>query len=409
MCIQKPAASHRNGRPFASAKAKPRALIAGKRHVQECINSALERFGFVTAAHDGRSQLPAILSDFQPDLFTMWVSAENQIEGASILQALALQGYEGKVLLLGAEGCPILAELQALGLRRLSLSMMPPLSTPICERTLSAAVRELCTENLALRDIDLLSAITSNCLELWYQPKYDIRTFRLAGAEALVRMRHPRWGIVKPAEFVPQATNRALIELSKFVIGTAMSDWARFATEYGELELAINVPLAVLTHPSCMQALVDQLPDDYRFRRGLIEMDAAEVIADPFAAKRVASELTHHQLALSVDDVDEDWVELYAIEDAPIAEIKVDRSLLAGCAKNLVKQSVCKRIVEFAHVIDVRTVAEGVESRPDLLAARELGFDLVQGYICGRPVNRKHFISLLTESWCAVPQYARAA
>jgi EAL domain-containing protein (putative c-di-GMP-specific phosphodiesterase class I) len=123
----------------------------------------------------------------------------------------------------------------------------------------------------------------------------------------------------------------------------------------------------------------------------------------------MASELTHHQLALSVDDVDEDWIELYAIEDAPIAELKVDRSLVAGCAKNLVKQSVCKRIIEFAHGIEVRTVAEGVETRPDLLTAREMAFDLVQGHVCGRAVDRKQFVSLSKERWCAVPPYARAA
>jgi EAL domain-containing protein (putative c-di-GMP-specific phosphodiesterase class I) len=408
MRIHESAAGPRKHHLVTSTKAEPRALIAGKRHVQECLISALERFGFATCAYNPSDQLATILSDFQPDLFTMWVSAESTIEGASTLLRLAQQRYEGKVLLLGGEESRSLAELQDRG-SALSLSMMAPLSTPICEKTFWSAVRELCDESRTLPDIDLLPAIASKWLELWYQPKFDIRTFRLEGAEALIRMRHPQWGIVKPAQFVSHASDQALIALSDFVIGKAMSDWRQFAIDYSELELAVNIPLSVLTRSNCMQSLIEKLPRDHRFRRGLIETDAAEVIDSPFAAKRVAADLPHHQLALSIDDVDEDWIELYAIEDAPIAEIKVDRTLVAGCAKNLVKQSVCKRIVEFAHRIDARTVAKGVETRPDLLAAREIGFDLVQGYICGRPVGQKQFASLLRESWCAVPQYARAA
>jgi EAL domain-containing protein (putative c-di-GMP-specific phosphodiesterase class I) len=408
MRVHEPAAGNRNHHLVTSTKAEPRALIAGKRHVQECLVSALERFGIVTCAYNRRDQLATILSDFQPNLFTMWVSAESTMQSASTLEGLAQQRYEGKVLLLGAEGCPFLSELQNLG-GALNLSMMSPLLTPICEKTLWSAVRELWAESFTLPDIDLLSALKSKCLELWYQPKFDIRTFRMEGAEALIRMRHPQWGTIKPAQFVPQASDKALVALSDFVIGRAMSDWRQFATDYGELELAINIPLSVLTHTNCMQTLIEKLPHDHRFHRALIETDAAEVIDDPFAAKCVASELAHHQLALSIDDVDEDWIELYAIEDAPIAEIKVDRSLVAGCAKNLVKQSVCRRINEFAHSIEVRTVAEGIETRPDLLAAREIGFDMVQGYICGRPVGRNQFASLLRERWCAVPQYANAA
>jgi EAL domain-containing protein (putative c-di-GMP-specific phosphodiesterase class I) len=83
--------------------------------------------------------------------------------------------------------------------------------------------------------------------------------------------------------------------------------------------------------------------------------------------------------------------------------------VISGCAKNDAKGLTCKRILEFARRIGVRTVAEGVENRPDLLAVRELGFDLLQGYLCGRPMDRMRFSSLIREQWCASRQFARAA
>ena len=212
-----------------------------------------------------------------------------------------------------------------------------------------------------------------------------------------------------PNQFIPSATQKNLVALSEFVIDAAISDWHHFVLDREDLELAVNIPLKVLTRAACIENIIKKLPHDHRFHRGLVETDVSDAIADPGATKCVAAELMRHQLALSIDDVAEDWIELCAVEDAPLAEIKVDRSVVAGCAKSQAKQSVCRRIVEFARRIEVRTVAEGVETRADLLAAREIGFDLVQGYLCGKPLDRKQFGSLLREPWCAIPQYARAA
>ena len=211
-----------------------------------------------------------------------------------------------------------------------------------------------------------------------------------------------------------------------FEIDVAATDLYASSAQSGRADDSNGgVATAVWAPPEPTLTIETDLPGQPEYQVSVFDNDRRRVVAAvefvspgnkdrpehrrTFAAKCVANELAHHQLALSIDDVDEDWIELYAIEDAPIAEIKVDRSLVAGCAKNLVKQSVCRRINEFAHSIEVRTVAEGIETRPDLLAAREIGFDMVQGYICGRPVGRNQFASLLRERWCAVPQYANAA
>jgi EAL domain-containing protein (putative c-di-GMP-specific phosphodiesterase class I) len=392
----------------ACAHKAPHAVVVGKRHVRECLATTLAQFGFVTQAYDAYDDLDGVLSNFGPDLFLMWVCRNTKLESSATIKRLSEDGYKGHVLLLGAEGCSYRARIQALGKRR-GLEMLEPLSTPICDKRLWSVVRSLCDEETAFPDIDLLSAIKSQWLEVWYQPKFDSRTFSIAGAEALVRMRHPKWGIIEPSRFIPAADEDALVALSEFVMGKAMSDWRHFVLDYEGLEIAVNIPLRVITHSNCMQHVMERLPQDQRFYRALIEADASDVIENPGLAKSVATQLTRHHLALSIDDVAEDWIELCAVEDAPLAEIKVDRSVISGCAQNEIKRSTCKRILEFARRIGVRTVAEGVEGRPDLLAVRELGFDLLQGYVCGRPLDRMQFSSLIREQWCASRQFARAA
>jgi len=95
---------------------------------------------------------------------------------------------------------------------------------------------------------------------------------------------------------------------------------------------------------------------------------------------------------MSIDDLGAEWPALLdGADDFPFAEIKVDRSLVAGCAEDRLKQSVCRRILEFADRVGSRTVAEGVETRADFLTVRELGFDLVQGFFLSKPLEARKF------------------
>jgi EAL domain-containing protein (putative c-di-GMP-specific phosphodiesterase class I) len=100
--------------------------------------------------------------------------------------------------------------------------------------------------------------------------------------------------------------------------------------------------------------------------------------------KRLARLLRVHRIAISVDDLGAEWPSLLGLHGFPFVEIKVDRKFVAGCADDSLKQSVCRRILDLADNYGARTVAEGIESRSDLMAAREMEFDLVQGFLFGR-------------------------
>ena len=99
-----------------------------------------------------------------------------------------------------------------------------------------------------------------------------------------------------------------------------------------------------------------------------------------------------------------DWSWLVGLHDVPFVEIKVDRTLIAGCADDRLKQTACRWIVDLANGYGVRTVAEGVETQADFLTVRELGFDLVQGLLFAKPMTAQKFARTTLSRPVMVPQ-----
>jgi len=98
-----------------------------------------------------------------------------------------------------------------------------------------------------------------------------------------------------------------------------------------------------------------------------------------------------HNIGLSIDNLGANWPSLMDLDKIPFIKLKADRHFVTGSGSDRLKRTVCRHIVELAHGYGARTVAEGVESRADLVAANELGFDLVQGFLFGKPMPLKKF------------------
>jgi response regulator receiver modulated diguanylate phosphodiesterase len=108
-------------------------------------------------------------------------------------------------------------------------------------------------------------------------------------------------------------------------------------------------------------------------------------------ARNAARQLRYFNIGLSIDDLGADWPFLLEVDDCPFVEIKVDREFVNGVADDRLKQTTCRSIVELADRLGARTVAEGVETRADFVMARELGFDLIQGFFFGKPTEARKF------------------
>lgn len=239
---------------------------------------------------------------------------------------------------------------------------------------------------------EMAKALDAGWLELWYQPKIGSRTLDLRGAEALIRMRHPQLGIVAPAGFMPRLGERLIPALSQFVIAQALADWRYFLAERRPLDLSINLPISFLDDPASFDYLCRQLPDDPAFEGLILEVDGSEITRDLAAARDFAKQARLRRVAISVDRFGGELTALLQLRDFPFVEIKVEPDLVAGCAHDRSKQTLCRHIVAAANQFGARTVAVGVENYADFLAARELGFDLVQGFLFAKPMGLQTFV-----------------
>ena len=229
-------------------------------------------------------------------------------------------------------------------------------------------------------------------LELWYQPKIGSRTLDLQGAEALIRMRHPQLGVVQPASFIPRMGARLLPALSQFVIARALADWRYFLAERRPLDLSINLPISFFDDPKSFDYLCRQLPDDPAFEGIILEVDGSEITRDLAAARDFARQARLRKVAISVDRLGGEWTALLQLRDFPFVEIKVEPELVAGCAHDRAKRALCRHVVGAANQLGARTVAVGVENYADFFTARELGFDLVQGFLFAKPMGVETFM-----------------
>jgi EAL domain-containing protein (putative c-di-GMP-specific phosphodiesterase class I) len=270
--------------------------------------------------------------------------------------------------------------------------MLPSLPTPFSAGTLRDSLATLLpAEPAPSPAVDVAEALKAGWLELWYQQKIDIHTLAPCGAEALVRMRHPAWGVVPPAYFIRDEKDPHFRALSQFVVGRAIEDWRYLLESRGPVDLSLNLPVSFLGDRQLVRDLCRAVPDHPAFGGLLIEIDSAEVIDNLDLVIDVARQIRLHNIAISIDNVGAEWPALMGLASFPFVELKVDHQFVNGCADDRLKQTVCRRVIELAHEHGARALAQGVESRADFVTTHGMGFDLVQGYLFNKPMGIKKF------------------
>jgi EAL domain-containing protein (putative c-di-GMP-specific phosphodiesterase class I)/CheY-like chemotaxis protein len=376
---------------FGHRKVTPRACVAdGKKHLRTFLSDALEDLGFITSECSQAGELAGVLDAHQPDLVVLGVSV-NGIEVGNILEILVRKNFNGKVLVIGQPESIMVKAVRQIG-EEYGIAMLPSLPTPFSAGTLRASLATLLpAEPAPSPAVDVAEALKAGWLELWYQQKINVRTLVPSGAEALVRMRHPAWGVVPPAYFIRDDKDPHFRALSEFVVGRAVDDWHYLLEQQGPVDLSINLPVSFLGDRQALRNLCNAMPDHPAFGGLLIEINSAEVIDNLDLVIDVAKQLRLHNIAISIDNVGAEWPSLMGLRSFPFVELKVDHQFITGSADDRLKQSVCRRIIELAQDNGARALAQGVETRADFVTAHGLGFDLVQGYLFGKPMGIKKF------------------
>src|SRR6202790_3690241 len=262
-----------NSTTFGRRKVIPRVCVVdAKRHLRAFLTGILEDLGFVTSECAKADELGTILETQHPDLVVLGLSVDG-IEAGKILEVLVRREFGGKVLAIGARESIIVKAVRQVGEEN-RLAMLPPLTTPFAAGTLRERVTMLLPDEPAPSPaVHVSEALHAGWLELWYQQKIDARTLVRGGAEALVRMRHPTWGVVPPAYFVPEDDDPNFLRLSEFVIERATEDWRYLLQQHGPTDISINLPASFLKDRDAVRDLCRRIPAHPAFGGLLIEIN----------------------------------------------------------------------------------------------------------------------------------------
>src|SRR4051794_16930638 len=242
-------------------------------------------------------------------------------------------------------------------------------------------------------------AINERQIQLYYQPKADLRTGRIMGAEALARWDHPEFGIVGPSEFVPIAEQTGLITpLTSWVLEAAISQ-VRVWKDAG-LELSVAVNLSARSFLDTQLAVeIPRLLAKWDVEAELLELEITEsmLMTDPARAEATLTRLSRIGLTLSVDDFGTGYSSLANLKRLPVDVIKIDKSFVMEMAVDASDAAIVRSTIDLAHNLGLRVVAEGVESEDAWRHLEALGCDFAQGYYLSRPLPADAATRLIRE------------
>ena len=240
-------------------------------------------------------------------------------------------------------------------------------------------------------------ALRNNWLELWYQPKIDLKRKCLAGAEALARIRHPQEGMLWPESFLPGIDEESLTHLTEHALMTALRNWSMFEDAGFNLHLAINVPASALSKLPIAQLVTQNRPRSDAWPGLILEVTEDQIVRDIALAKEHAGELKACGVTLAIDDFGAGYSSFSSLRDLPFSEIKLDDQFVKNCATDATNAAICQTAIDLAHRFGSAAVAEGIESMTDLQALVVMGCDFGQGMLVAPPMPKERFLDLLRQ------------
>jgi len=257
------------------------------------------------------------------------------------------------------------------------------------------AVRQLQIENL------IRQGIKDNLFTVYYQPKVDITTGKLVSMEALVRFEHPNKGIVSPGQFIPLAEQTGqIIEIGEQVLRKACEDTKRWVSEgLFSGRVAVNISAKQFELPD----LDDRIENVLR-QVGLsplhleCEITEGTLMENPEEGLRMMQRLRDRGIHLALDDFGTGYSSLAYLKKFPLNTLKIDKAFIDDIANSNVDRHMAAAIINIAHNLGLKVVAEGVEYEEQLNILRRYDCEMLQGYLYSKPLNAERFEKLLREN-----------
>ena len=272
-------------------------------------------------------------------------------------------------------------------------------------RFFAAGMQQRSARQLQLESA-LRRAIERNELLLHYQPQLDAAGEQLVGVEALLRWRHPEFGMVSPAEFIPLAeTSGQIVAIGEWVLRTAVAQLKSWMDAgVPPMVVAVNLSAVQFRHAGLV-AMVARALADAGLPARYLELELTEsVTANPAAATAVMDSLHALGVRLSLDDFGTGFSSLNYLKRFPLHTLKIDQSFVRDIDTDPDDRAIVRAVIQLARALNLKTIAEGVETDAQHQFLRHEGCDMMQGYRFCRPID-----AAALEMWIATREPAEPA
>ncbi|TAL19500.1 MAG: EAL domain-containing protein [Aquabacterium sp.] len=249
---------------------------------------------------------------------------------------------------------------------------------------------------------ELRRAVDVNQLRLVLQPKVDLSTGRVTGAEALVRWMHPERGELLPASFIPFAEQSGVIsDITRWVIQRSMLACRRMRKQGLPIRISLNLSTRDLLNDRLAHEIADLIERIKVKPEWLVfEITESVLMEDPERARRTLDQLNTLGVKLSIDDFGTGYSSLGYLKRLPVHELKIDRSFVMNMDQDVHDAKIVRSTIDLAHNLGLKVVAEGLESERHWKLLGALNCDEAQGYFVSRPVAEDDFVAW-AQTWQA--------
>lgn len=332
-------------------------------------------------ADDFRSR---VLS-WEPTVIVLDLSMPD-MDGDQVIAWLAKRGCKGHILIVSALEMTRLREAEARG-RSLGLNMVGVLQKSLPVERIRDVFLEIYDAADVLSIQDISKALINREIRLVYQPQIDLRSGAVVGFEALARWDHPKRGPVPPATFIPLLEgNEIMNDFTSQVLGMALDDMRLWNGATGA-RVSINASTA-----NCGCMWIDEMVRSQCIDKGIdiqritIEITERAAMTEASRDDDYLARLNEMGARVSIDDFGTGYSSLSKLHQLPFSELKIDKSFITHKDSDHKNGILARAMIDLAHNLNKKVVAEGVESAETLNWLRELGCEFAQGYFIGRPM-----------------------
>jgi EAL domain-containing protein (putative c-di-GMP-specific phosphodiesterase class I) len=258
-------------------------------------------------------------------------------------------------------------------------------------------------QNETNRDLsyELKRALDEGQLEIYYQPKYDLKGAKFYGAEALIRWKHPMRGVLPPSLFIPFAENSGkIIDIDRYVFRHVCQDIQKWEEADGRLlKISVNLSRKSVYDPGLIdyfQATLQQ----YKVNPLLIEIELTESVAarDTIYVAALLKKFKQIGLSTAIDDFGVGYSSFSSLKKIPFDTLKIDKAFIDDIEIDKKARDMVQCVIDLGHALEMSVIAEGVQSDAQVEILRKLGLDSIQGYYYSKPLPNFDYVRFLSDN-----------